>query len=286
MDVFAIPYDSGHRDTRMGNGPARLIDAGALDGARALGAKVTVRTYEGPPNMLRAEAQSAFDIQRWLAERVAESRLGDALPIALAGNCMAAVGMFAGLRAANRKPPVVCWFDAHGDFNTPEITESGYLDGMTLAVLTGKCWTRAARSVPGFKPLAEESVAMFGTRDLDALERTALNASGILWRRASRKPEPTGDALLALRQRSADVYLHVDLDSLDESEGRVNPYSSPGGLTAARLVELTREIASTFRVAGMAITAYDPSVDPEGRIPPIVREVVDTVVKSALSRNA
>ncbi|HMC57467.1 MAG TPA: arginase family protein [Gemmatimonadaceae bacterium] len=281
VDVFAVPYDSGHRDTRMGNGPAHLLASGVFDGARTLGAKVTVRTYEGPPNMLRAEAQSAFDIQRWLAERVTESRLGDALPIALAGNCMAALGMFAGLRAAKRKPPVICWFDAHGDFNTPETTEGGYLDGMALAVVAGKCWTRVAQSVPGFKPVAEESVAMFGTRNLDPLERTALNASGIHWRRTSRKPEPSGDALLALRQRSADVYLHVDLDALDESEGRVNQYSSPGGLTHARLVELVREIASTFRVVGMAITAYDPSVDPDGRIPPVVREIVDAIVTSA-----
>jgi arginase len=284
VDVFAVPYDSGFRDTRLGNGPARLLSAGVFDGVRAAGAKVTVTTYEGPPHMLRAEAQTAFDVQRWLAERVAESRLGGALPVVLSGNCMVSVGIFAGLRASGRKAPVVCWFDAHGDFNTPETTEGGYLDGMALAMLTGRCWTRAAQSVPGFRPAAEEGVAMFGTRDLDPLERAALDTSKIHWSRTARKPEPAGDALLALRQRCQDVYLHLDLDSLDESEGRVNPYSSDGGLSRARLLELVREIATTLNVVAMSVTAYDPSCDPDGKVPPIVREVVDAVIATRTSR--
>ena len=286
VDVFAVPYDSGFRALRMGAGPARLLDGGVMDGAEERGARISVTTYDGPANMLRAEAQCAFDVQRWLAPRVTESRQRGNLSIVLSGNCMVSVGIVAGLRAASRKAPVVCWFDAHGDFNTPETTESGFLDGMALAVLTGKCWTRAAQSVPGFRPMAEESVALFGTRDLDPLERTALNASEIHWRRTSRRPEPSGDALLALRQRSGDVYLHVDLDSLDESEATVNPYSSAGGLTRARLVELVGEIASTFRVVGLAITAYDPSCDPIGIVPPIAREIVDTTIQALLGRGA
>ena len=36
--------------------------------------------------------------------------------------------------------PGVVWFDAHGDFNTPESTIDGYFDGMPLAILTGGAW--------------------------------------------------------------------------------------------------------------------------------------------------
>ena len=281
VNVFAVPYDSGFRALRMGAGPARPLDGGVLDGIEEVGANVTVATYDGPDDMLRPEAQCAFDVQRWLAPRVTETRERNGLAIALSGNCMVSVGMMAGLRAASRKAPVVCWFDAHGDFNTPETTESGFLDGMALAVLTGKCWTRPAQSVPGFRPVAEESVAMFGTRDLDPLERSALNASEIHWRRTARRPEPAGDALLALRQRSGDVYLHLDLDSLDESEARVNQYSSSGGLTRERLLELVREIGATFRIVGASLTAYDPSCDPIGLIPALARQVVEEIYASA-----
>ena len=281
VNVFAVPYDSGFRALRMGAGPARLLDGGVLDGLEEAGAQVSVSTYDGPATMLRPEAQCAFDIQRWLAPLVTEARQRDALTLVLSGNCMVSVGVMAGLRAASRKAPVVCWFDAHGDFNTPETTESGFLDGMALAVLTGRCWKRAAQSVPGFRPVAEESIALFGTRDLDPLERDALNASEIHWRRSARKPEPAGDALLALRQRSGDVYLHLDLDSLDASEAEVNSYSTPGGLTRARLLELVREIAATFRIVGASITAYDPTCDPIGIVPPVARDVVTALVNKS-----
>ena len=42
------------------------------------------------------------------------------------------------------------WLDAHGDFNTPETTPSGFLGGMCLAAACGR-WDAgfgAARSTP------------------------------------------------------------------------------------------------------------------------------------------
>src|SRR5213076_1024078 len=124
---------------------------------------------------------SALEIQRWLATSVAAARRGGAFPIVLAGNCMASVGVFAGLRARSRKVPAVCWFDAHADFNTPETTESGFLDGMALATLTGRCWQSLTKSVPDFRPIPESQVLLFGTRNVVTFERKALEASEIHW---------------------------------------------------------------------------------------------------------
>ena len=58
-------------------------------------------------------------------------------PLLLSGDCTAALGAVAGLqrRAGGL---AVTWLDAHGDFNTPETTISGYLAGMALAMLTGR----------------------------------------------------------------------------------------------------------------------------------------------------
>ena len=59
-----------------------------------------------------------------------------ARPLLLSGDCPTALGAVAGLQ--RRYPDVaVVWLDAHGDFNTPAITISGYLGGMALAMLTG-----------------------------------------------------------------------------------------------------------------------------------------------------
>ena len=42
----------------------------------------------------------------------------------------------------------VLWLDAHGDFNTPETTPSGFLGGMCLAAACGR-WDS------GFEPALE-----------------------------------------------------------------------------------------------------------------------------------
>ena len=57
----------------------------------------------------------------------------------LSGDGPAAVGMVAGLQRTYSDLTVV-WLDAHGDFNTPSISTSGYLAGMSLAMaVDGSC---------------------------------------------------------------------------------------------------------------------------------------------------
>jgi len=83
----------------------------------------------------------------------------------------------------------VLWFDAHGDFNTPESTLGGFLDGMALAIATGRCWTGLAATVPGFTPVAEENVVLVGARDLDRANCTSTSTSTVgCARRRSRLP--------------------------------------------------------------------------------------------------
>lgn len=276
LRALVVPYDSGFRAERMGAGPERLIKAGVLDG---LGQPAPISTFASQRSEFRGEIASALEIQRWLAGRVAECRASGEFPLVFAGNCMAAVGLYAGLRSRSRRVPGVCWFDAHGDFNTPETTESGFLDGMALAMLTGRCWKQAAKAIPDFRPATDAAVMMFGTRSLDAAERKALAASEINWPRAPRYGggDSSAERLDALRGRVGEVYLHIDLDVLDESEGRANQFACAGGLTGARLVELVRLIGSSFHVGAAAITAYDPACDAEGKIPPIVQDVVEAI---------
>ena len=52
---------------------------------------------------------------------------------------------------------------------------------------------------------------------------------------------------------------------LDE---KVNIYSAPGGPNADELVKTAEEILDRFPVKAMSLTAYDPTCDPENRIPP------------------
>ena len=268
VQTILVPYDSGFHRRRMGAGPRCLVDAGVLE---SISQDVSIAEY-APDETFRGEVASAFDIQRWLATTVAAARQRGACPLVLAGNCFTSLGTCGGLGAGARRVGVI-WFDAHADFNTPETSGTGFLDGMALATLVGRCWADMTAALPNFAPVDEGSVLLIGARDLDPAETVALDRSRV------RRPDTLDmrdciAALDALRDKVDEVYVHVDLDVLDVSEARVNQYACAGGLSRSRLAELIAAIRARFTIGTLALTAYDPSFDPAGLVPPIARAVV------------
>src|SRR5690242_19919163 len=150
IQFLLVPYDSGRREWRMGRGPSFLLRHGVGIGIRALGHEVDAEYVEpggierpNPP--ASTEIATTFSLYREVAVRAREARSNGALPIVLGGNCGVTLGAI-----ADQSDVGVLWLDAHADFNTPETTTSGFLDGMALAVLTGRCWRTMASSIPGF----------------------------------------------------------------------------------------------------------------------------------------
>jgi arginase len=180
----------------------------------------------------------------------------------LSGNCgPAAIGCVAGVDV----PPAVCWFDAHGDFNTPDTTIGGFLDGMAVATLTGRAWPQLANAIDGFRPIEESTVVLIGTRDLDPLEAALVQSSRIRHVAPVSLRADLGPALASVAEARATAYLHLDLDVLDPSEGRVNCYAAPGGLSRDDVAWAIERIGGSFEVVAAAMTALDPTSDPEDR---------------------
>jgi arginase len=277
VQLLVVPYDSGLRDARLGAGPARLLAAGLESHLRQAGHAVESRLVALSPGRWLPEIGAAFDLARTIARETAAARRRGAFPMVLAGNCITALGTVAGL---SPDATAVLWFDAHGDFNTPETSAGGFLDGMALATLAGRCWTELARSIPGFAPVPEEAVCLLGARDLDALEAKALAASAV--RHLPPRDVPGGLPLwLAALRPTAQAYVHLDLDVLDPSEARVNQYSVPGGLATAELEAAISAIGRRLPIAGAALTAYDPEQDHEGKVPGAAFRLVDSVLSAA-----
>jgi arginase len=259
----------------MGLGPAHLVRCGAGSQLRALGHEVSAETVTLAEEAAArpAEVATTFAAYRALARRVAQAVDGGALPVVLSGNCGSAIGTVAGLRGARPADEVaVVWLDAHGDFNTPETTTSGFVDGMALAALTGRCWAGMTAAVPGFRAVPEENVLLVGARDLDPGELAALDGS-----RVTRLP------VAALRARGVDgalapelarlaagsrrVYLHVDLDVLDPDRvGRANALAPAGGLTAAEAAAAAAAVARTGALAAVCLASYDPAHDADAAV--------------------
>lgn len=91
-----------------------------------------------PSETWRAELQTAFALRRAISRAVTAARHRGQVPLLLSGNCNATIGVLGGLAAPGRRLGLV-WLDAHGDFNTPDIDPSGFLDGHGLAMAVGRC---------------------------------------------------------------------------------------------------------------------------------------------------
>jgi arginase family enzyme len=145
----------------------------------------------------------------------------------------------------------VLWLDAHGDFNTPATTPSGFLGGMCLAGACGRWPT-------GFDgALDPASIVMVGARDLDAGERAELDLAGVA--RVERFSS-VADAV-----DGADVYVHLDLDVLDPDIFPAQ-FAANGGLSDEGLRRLLDEVTQAAgRVVGLEITAFEAPEDAEER---------------------
>jgi arginase len=182
-------------------------------------------------------------------------------PIVLAGNCNTAVGTISGVGA---KSTGVAWFDAHADFNTPETTASGFLDGTAVAIITGRCWTQLAATVPGFEPVADDRVCLIGTRDIDSLEGGLLDQSGVEVIEPRKLRSDLTRCLASIRQHAQAMYVHLELDVLDAEVAAANRYAVSGGLTIEDVESAVSQIAHELPVAALTLSAYDPAVDTRG----------------------
>ena len=286
--TILVPYDSGHRGIRMGRGPLHVREHGAIDRLRTPGHDVSESIIEDTASF-PTEIGTSFALHRALAERVSATVANGDFPLILAGNCGSSLGTVSGVRAATPNDPSdvgVIWLDAHADFNTPDTTTSGFLDGTALATLTGQCWQALTASIPGFLPVSDAHVVLVGARDLDPAEEAALARSRVARVEAARMQAAGAeaaldDALTALARRVSRVYLHIDLDVHEPAEARANQYAVPGGLSPSTVRELVRVVAGRFRIAAAALTAYDPSFDADGGMLEAASQLMQEIAERA-----
>ena len=261
IQLLAVPYDSGNRGVRMGAGPEALLKAGLERALREKGHRVHTKIAELPANSWHAEIQTSFELMRMLSSAVDDAVKSGRFPIVLAGNCNTAVGTIAGLGAQSTG---VAWFDAHADFNTPETTASGFLDGTAVAIITGRCWTQLAATVPGFEPVPDDRVCLIGARDIDSLEGGLLDQSAVEVIEPRKLRADLSSGLASIKQRVREIYVHLDLDVLDAEVATANSYAVAGGLSIDDVEYALSHIGKEFSIAGLTLSAYDPSADTDG----------------------
>ncbi len=203
--------------------------------------------------------------------QVEDALTGGNVPVLLASEC--SIGLTT-LPALHRHRPDarILWLDAHGDFNTPDTTPSGYLGGMALA---GACGRWDAGLVPDKADPAK--VVLAGVRALDPPERQALEGGSVTVIGAS--PVETLVAVSNALDR-APVYVHLDLDVIDPAEMPAQ-YPEADGLRSEKLFDVLEAVAETSELVGLEVTCFEAPEDADER--QALAEVVMHVLEPLLA---
>lgn len=181
--------------------------------------------------------------------------------LVLGGDCTSHAGALAGIRRA--RPGIrlgLAWFDAHGDFNTPDTTPSGNVWGMPFAMACGRGDPDLVGAVDG-PTVGESDAGLFGGQVLDETESRMLAASGVAQFGAGMLADDAGRAAVAgwsaaVAGRIDGWYIAVDLDVLDGADGWAVAMPEPDGLSLGEATETIRVIAASGApVVGFGATA-------------------------------
>lgn len=173
----------------------------------------------------------------------------DRIPLIFAPDCVSALGIMKGLES---RQPAVLWFDAHGDFNTPETTPSGFLGGMPLAALVGR-GNEALIQAIGLAPISESRVTITDARNLDPEEGRALRSSQVSFL-------PRLSDVHQTDWSGASLYIHLDTDVLDPSEMPTLHYPEPNGPSLDDLIGVLKHVRANTSITGVYFSLWDDSL--------------------------
>ncbi len=285
ISIVTLPYNTHGKGQGGASGPAALVACGLPGQLEAQGHAVEKVTT------VQMSEQEECQYGGWnrvglaggyLADVVNEAKQEGSFVLGLLADCNGVLGVLGGLQQGYKpnwpKRVGLVWIDAHGDYNTPETSPSGMLGGMPVAVAAGKALHRLRLQNKLHVPLQSPDIVMVGMRDLDELERQALENDGLEILRETDLIEKTPQLIEAMERLSARediIYIHVDLDILDPSVAPAAGLPSPGGLTGKQLGDALKMMMAYPKVAALALVSYRADMDGDGQTG---REVMDAIL--------
>lgn len=267
--------------------PVHLLEAGIVTAQRALGLAGAPAALAEPFALRFAPAKrvripfnprdrwltAARESCRTLADAVAASLTGGAFPIVLGGDCTLVAGTVSGALASDAEIHLL-YLDAHGDFHTLATTQTHDVSGMCFAHVCDRAV--AALLWPGAKRLGGDRATLVGGRALDPGEAGNLARTNV-----GRVPfdaeHPDAPGLLSGARRKR-VWVHLDVDLLDPSECAAVVAPVPGGPSLRAVGNLFRALATVATVRGVELCGYDPTKDPEEKLPGVFADLLAELV--------
>ncbi|MGO9803760.1 MAG: arginase [Steroidobacteraceae bacterium] len=299
VGLIGAPTDVGAADRGASMGPEALRVAGLAAALRQRELEVVdCGNLNGPGNPYeppRGGYRHLEQVVRW-NELVHEAVYGQlrarALPILLGGDHSLAIGSISAVarycREQGRKLRVL-WLDAHADFNTCELSPSGNVHGMPVAVLCG-FGPAALTRIGGRTPVIDPSwVRQIGIRSVDAGEKRFVHEQGLDVFDMRYVDEMGMRATLeqALAGLDHDTHLHVsfDVDFLDPQIAPGVGTRVPGGPTYREAQLCMEMLADTHRLGSLDVVELNPAWDEHNKTAVLAVDLIESLFgKSTLVR--
>jgi arginase len=289
ISLTGIPVYTLSRYRGLGLSPAKLRKFGVMEVVRRKSRsfrdagdlrlpRITADT--GRPSFRN---RSKYVVATRKIAKALESVKHDDFVINIGGECSLIPGVLSGLGRRFSGKPGVVWLDAHGDFNTPGTTPSGYIGGMCLSLACGR-EPSFLRQIESERALvSEEAVAHIGSRALDPAEERSMMDSPMMLKKASalrRKGMENVAAEVARygSERADWLVMHLDLDFLDSALMPAVNFPTPAGMEVSDIRVIANALKESGKLRVLNLTAYDPTKDPTGRCGRMIVKILADVV--------
>lgn len=292
IKIVGVPIDlgAGRRGVDMGVSALRI--AGLAEGLRKLDYSVEDIGDVPVPipevcNLGEKNARYQSEIRKIcenLREIVVDILREGAIPLSIGGDHSLAIGSIAGVSDYYRKEGKkigVLWFDAHGDMNTPESTNSGNVHGMPFAASLG-LGAKELTEIGGFLPkVSSRHAALIGVRNLDEREKKLIADSNIkVYTMKEIDERGTGriveEALQAVSEGVASIHVSFDMDVVDPAIAPGVGTPVKGGLNYRESHLAMEIIADSGLVNSMDMVEVNPVLDNKNSTAELAAELIQS----------
>jgi arginase len=294
IELIGVPIDlgAGRRGVDMGPSAIRIADLEIR--LEQLGYKVedfgdlevmipeTQPVGQGSLRYKEAILKTCEELCREVSRSLGQGRL----PLILGGDHSLGIGSVAGsstFYASRGESLGLLWFDAHGDFNTPETTPSGNIHGMSLAVCLG-LGDPDLVNLGGRHPTIESrNTVLIGIRDLDQGERDSLKRTGCtvytmrdLDERGMR--DVVDEAIGIASDGTAGIHLSFDMDVIDPEDAPGTGTPVWGGITYREAHLAMELINDRAEIAAIDVVEVNPVLDNQNLTGILAAELVQSLM--------
>lgn len=185
--------------------------------------------------------------------------------IVLGGDHSVTLGAFAGASRAVQGNIGMVYFDAHGDMNTAETSLTGNIHGMHLAALMGFGAPELVNVYGEGAKLNKASLLHIGGSDWDQAELDLIKHQQLqaftLFDLLTQGMGPLIQAIDELSRRVENIYVSLDLDSIDQIYAPGAGMPNAKGLTYREIATLAEHIGKRCNVVGVDVVEYNPLQD-------------------------